>query len=122
MDFYYAVGKVVTKPITNFSLKTIYYGVGDFFINLVKKFSHTQPSTGAGAAAGVGGTSGKIASRIPFGWFNYDLQVALVWFVIALIVFAIFVTLRSKGKYDERREKSFEKNRKALQHDHNRPR
>ena len=115
MDFYYAVA-------AKFSISGIYYGVGDFFINLVKKFSSPQPSTGAGAAAGVGETSGKIASNIPFGWFNYDLQVALVWFIIALIAFAIIVSIRSKGKYAKRREKSFKKNRKALQHDHNRPR
>lgn len=104
----------------NFSISSIYYGVGDFFINLVKKFSGTQPSTGAGAAAGVGETSGKIASNIPFGWFTYDLQVALVWAIIALIVLAIIVSARASKKYDEKREKRFEKNRKALWRDHNR--
>lgn len=112
MDFYYIIK----------SLTGIYYGVGDFFINLVKKFSKDQPATGAGAAAGMGKTSGQIASRIPFGWFTHDLQVALVWLIIALIVFAIIVSVRSRKQYNKRRQKSFEKNRKALQHDHNRPR
>lgn len=120
MDFYYAVGKVVAKPITHFSIGSIYYGVGNFFINLVKKFSKPQPSTGAGAAAGVGKTSGEIASRIPFGWFTYEVQVALVWFIIAMIIFAIIVSAHASKKYDEKREKSFEKNRKRLWRDHNR--
>ncbi len=112
MDFYRAI-----KPIIG-----IYYGVGDFFINLVKKFSKVQPATDAGTAAGIGKTSGKIASRIPFGWFTYDLQVALVWVIIALIILAIIVSIHASIQYDERRQKSFEKNRRALQHDHNRSR
>lgn len=112
MDFY-----CIIKSLTG-----IYYGVGDFFINLVKKFSNDQPATGAGAAAGMGKTSGQIASRIPFGWFTYDLQVALVWVIIALIILAIIVSIHASIQYDERRQKSFEKNRKVLQRDHNRPR
>lgn len=112
MDFYRAI-----KPITG-----IYYGVGDFFINLVKKFSKDQPATSAGEAAGIGKTSGRIASHIPFGWFTYDLQVALVWVIIALIILAIIVSFHASIQYDERRQKSFEKNRRALQRDHNRSR
>lgn len=112
MDYYYAVKLIIS----------IYYGVGDFFINLVKKFSKTQPSTGAGAAAGMGKTSGRIASNIPFGWFNHYLQVALVWVIIVLIITAIIVSIRASMQYDELCQKRFEKNRKALRRNHNRPR
>lgn len=109
MDFYYSV----------FSIWSIYYGVGDFFINLVKKFSKPQTPTRSGSAAGLGEASGKIASHIPFGWFTYDLQVALVWIIIALIILAIIVAVRASKQYDRRRQKRFKKNRKTIQRSHN---